>query len=134
MHRLPQKYLASLCVSLSILAACQAATLPTDPPSSKITPQLALAAQAVMQGAATSARTDAQGRLQVYVYVTDLSPDTLVKLGRAGLAEPQSNPEMGGLVQGWAAPRDLGPLAALDCVKTITLPRYASPRQAEQRS
>lgn len=127
MHSFPGKYLASLGLSLGLLAACQAATAPGEEPSSKIAPQVTLAAQALLRGAPTSARADAQGRLQVYVYVTDLSPDSLERLGHAGLVAPQSNPEMD-LVQGWIAPRDLGTLAALDCVKNITLPRYGLPR------
>lgn len=129
MHSFPAKYLASLGLSLGLLAAaCQAATAPVSPlPPAKIAPPVTLAAQALLRGAPSSAHTDAQGRLQVYVYVTELSLDCLDKLGHAGLVEPQSNPEMS-LVQGWIAPRDLGPVAALDCVKEITLPRYGSPR------
>ena len=127
MHRFPGKYLANLCLSFGLLAGCQASTPPADSTSAKIAPQVTLAAQAVLRGTPTSARTDAQGRLQVYVYVTNLSPDTLDRLGRTGLVDTQSSPEMG-VVQGWIAPRDLGRLAALECVKTITLPRYASPR------
>ena len=127
MHRFPGKYLASLCLSFGLLAACRAGTPPADATSAKIAPQVTLAAQAVLRGTPTSARTDAQERLQVYVYVTDLAPDTLDRLGRAGLVDSRGSPEMG-VVQGWLAPRDLGRLAALDCVKTITLPRYVSPR------
>ncbi|HEY1992597.1 MAG TPA: hypothetical protein VGH71_09060 [Gammaproteobacteria bacterium] len=127
MHRFPGKYLTGFGLSLGLLAACQAGTAPADQPSAKISPQLMQAAHAVMQGSPTSAHTDAQGRLQVYVYVTDLSPDTLAKLDRSGLVEPQGNPQMS-VVQGWIPPRDLDALAALDCVKNVTLPRYVSPR------
>lgn len=125
MRRIPRKSLASLCMSLGLLAACQTGTTPVDP--SKINPKVMAAAQALIQGASTSARTDAQGRLQVYVYVTDFTSGTLGRLEQAGLADIQSSPEMA-LVQGWIAPSDLNTLAALDCVKAITLPRYASPR------
>lgn len=127
MHRFPGMYLASLCLTFGLLAACQADTPPADSTSAKIAPQVTLAAQAVLRATLTSARTDAQGRLQVYVYVTDLTPGTLDRLGRTGLVDSRSSSEMG-VVQGWIAPRDLGRLAALDCVKTITLPRYTSPR------
>ena len=95
--------------------------------SAKINPQVATAAKALEEGTATTAHTDAQGRLQVYVYVTDTTPKTLERLGQAGLAGPQASAEMG-VVQGWVAPQDLDGLAGLPCVKTITLPRYASPR------
>lgn len=95
--------------------------------SAKINPQLATAAKALAQGNPTTAHTDAQGRLQVYVYVTDTMPETLDRLSQAGLAGPQASAEMG-LVQGWVAPQDLDGLAALPCVKTISFPRYASPR------
>jgi len=120
--------LASLCLCFGSLTACQAGTAPgATEASAKIAPQLAAAAQALAQGTTSLAHTDAQGRLQVYVYVSDTTPDTLGKLDQAGLAEPQVSTEMG-LVQGWIAPRDLDALAALSCVKRISLPRYASPR------
>lgn len=80
-----------------------------------------------MQGATTHAETDAHGRLRVYVYVTDTQADTLSKLDHAGLMGAETSAEMG-VVQGWIAARDLDRLAALPCVETITLPRYASPR------
>ena len=124
MRRIPRKLLTSLCISLGLLAACQTSTTPLGP--SKINPKALAAAQALIQGASTSARTDAQGRLQVYVYVSEFTSSTLGSLNQAGLADIQSSPEMG-LVQGWIAPSDLNALAALDCVKAITLPRYASP-------
>ena len=126
MQPLSGKHLASLWLTFALLAACQAGTL-AGPDSTKINPQVSAAAQALARGTSTSARSDAQGRLQVYVYVTDLTPDTLGKLAQAGLADPQSNPGVN-VVQGWIAPRDLGTLAALDCVTSITLPRYATPR------
>ena len=125
MHRVPGILLVSLCLSFGFLAACQASTMPAN--QSKINPQVTAAARALTQGASTSARTDAQGRLQIYVYVTDLTSITLGRLSQAGLADARPSPEMG-LVQGWIAPSDLGALAALDCVKAITLPRYAAPR------
>lgn len=124
----PGRYLASLCLSVGLLAACQAGTAPPATPASpKINPQVATAAQALMQGAATQAETDAQGRLRVYVHVKDTQADTLSKLDHAGLVGAEASAEMG-VVQGWIAARDLDRLAALSCVETISLPRYASPR------
>ena len=120
------KYLASLC--LSLLTACQGGTAPASTsPSPKISPQLEAAVESLAHDATTSAHTDPQGRLQVYVYVTDTGSDTLGKLTQAGLVSGQASPEMG-VVQGWIAPQDLDAVAALSCVKTVTLPLYASPR------
>ena len=127
MSRIPGTYLASLYLSLGMFSGCQTGAGPGEAPASKLNPQLVAAAQAVQQGASSSAHTDAQGRMQVYVYVTDLGAETLGKLTQAGLVDPQSTPEMA-LVQGWIAPDKLDALAALACVKTVTLPRYAKPR------
>ena len=127
MHSFPGKYLANLCLSLGLLAACQAGTVTMAPFSFKINPQVTVAAQALKHGETTSARTDAQGRLQVYVYVTELTSDTVSRVERAGLMGIEDSPEMN-LVQGWVAPSDLDALAALSCVKTITLPRYTTSR------
>ena len=120
--------LASLCLSLGLLAACQAGTISaTDSPSPKIDPQVVAAAQALVRGEPTPAHTDAQGRLQVYIYVTDNTSDVLAKLDRAGLVNAIASTEMR-VVQGWIAPKDLAGLAALPCVEKITFPRYATPR------
>ena len=128
MRAFPRSTLASLCLSLGLLTACQANTAPAaSSASSKIDPQVMAAARALEQGQATAARTDAQGRLQVYIHVADTRPDTLAKLARAGLADPLVSPEMR-VVQGWVAPRDLESLAALPCVEKISFPLYASPR------
>ena len=70
------------------------------------------------------ARKDAEGRLEVYVYVTDISADSLAALTAAGLRNAVPSPSMD-LVQGWIAPRDVSALAALDVVSRITLPQYA---------
>jgi hypothetical protein len=122
---LPGKILASLCLGLGLLAACQAE--PAQPASAKIDPQVSAAAQALSHGGSTRARTDAQGRLLVYIYVTDTGADTLRRLAAAGLIGAQTNQETT-IVQGWIAPAALKPLAGLSCVKVITLPRYAVPR------
>ena len=71
-----------------------------------------------------TARSDAAGRLQVYVYVTDTSPEEVARLAALGLADTEPAPSMG-LIQGWIAPKDVGALAALPVVIRITLPRYA---------
>ena len=128
MRARPGKHLASLCLSLGLLTACQAGTAPSSVAASpKINPQVTAAAHALMQGATTQVQTDTQGRLRVYVYVTDTKADTLGMLDHAGLVGAEASAEMG-LVQGWIAARDLDRLAALSCVETITLPRYALPR------
>ena len=116
----------SLCLALSLLSACQAAD-PAPSATAKIDPPLAAAVQALDHGGSTGARTDARGRLLVYVYVTDTGAATLGSITQAGLAEALPSPEMS-VVQGWVSPRDLAALAALPCVKKITLPRYGSPR------
>jgi hypothetical protein len=119
------KFLASLCLSLGFLAACRAA--PTQSDSAKIDPQVSAAAQALAQGGQTGMRIDAQGRLLVYVYVTDTRTETLRQLADAGLTDPEASPEMS-VVQGWIAPTSLGTLAALTCVKGIAAPRFAISR------
>ena len=115
---------------LVTLAGCYAANM--DPPASavdgtKIDAPLAMAAADLARSTPTSARIDAQGRLQIYAYVTDTSAATQDKLARAGLVGSQPNAEMA-VIQGWIAPQDLPALAALSCVKRLTLPRYASTR------
>lgn len=71
-----------------------------------------------------TARSDGSGRLQVYVYVTDTTPEGVARLTALGLGDPEPVPSMG-LVQGWIAPKDVGTLAASSVVIRITLPSYA---------
>ena len=71
-----------------------------------------------------TARSDAAGRLQIYVYVTDTTPEGVAHLTALGLGDPEPVPSMG-LVQGWIAPKDVGALAASPFVIRITLPSYA---------
>lgn len=125
MRRLPRTTLIHLCLALGLLTACQAAQ--QQPADAKIDSQVTAAAQALAHGMPVDAHTDAQGRLMVYVYVTDTHMDTLQRLAQAGLVDAQPSPEMS-VVQGWANPSALHNLAALACVKVITLPRFASPR------
>jgi hypothetical protein len=132
MHATSGKLLVCLYLTSGLLLACSAAgtASPTAEASqAKISPAVAAATQELEKGAPLDrgARADAQGRLQVYVYVTDSSPDTLARLTQAGLTGMSSSADMG-LAQGWIAANDLTALAELPCVKTITLPRYAVPR------
>lgn len=71
-----------------------------------------------------TARSDTAGRLQVYVYVTDTSPEGVAQLTALGLGDPEPVPSMG-LIQGWIAPKDVGALVASSVVIRITLPTYA---------
>jgi hypothetical protein len=93
----------------------------------KIDLQLAAAATALTQGTPTPARADAQGRLLIYVYVTDMTTATHDNVAGAGLVDTRPSIETA-VIQGWAAPKDLLRLAALSCVRRLSLPRYASPR------
>ena len=122
--------LACLSLMLGIIAGCHSAS--RDPAASaadtaKIDPQLAAAAGDLAHGAPAAVHTDTQGRLLVYVYVTDTSAATLGKVADAGLADGQPSSGMG-VIQGWITPTKLGTLAGLACVERITLPLYASPR------
>lgn len=115
---------------LGILAGCPAANV--DAPAhtdgaTKIDMTLATAAEAVARGTPTSASVDAQGRLLIYVYVTDTTAATQDAVTGAGLMGSRPSAEMA-VIQGWAAPKDLPALAALSCVRRLTLPSYASPR------
>lgn len=133
MHATSGKLLVCLYAASLTLAGCTSAQTPSSAAApttqAKITPPVETAVQALQKGEALppGARTDAQGRLQVFVYVTDTTAATLARLTQAGLMGTSSSAEMG-VVQGWIAPDSLTPLAALDCVRNITLPRYAVPR------
>ncbi|MGB9429738.1 MAG: hypothetical protein WCC11_07680 [Gammaproteobacteria bacterium] len=72
-------------------------------------------------------RSDSQGRIQVYVYVSSTSADVVTALAAHGLRNVVVSPEMQ-IVQGWVRPRDMDKLAALSFVTRITPPRYARPR------
>jgi hypothetical protein len=73
------------------------------------------------------ARADAEGRLEIYVYLTGGSEDPTSVLASNGLEGIVFKKTLG-LAQGWARPTDLKRLAALPIVKRITLPQYAIPR------
>ncbi|HEY1774456.1 MAG TPA: hypothetical protein VGH91_14835 [Gammaproteobacteria bacterium] len=124
------KLLICLYATSVVLMGCMPAGNASSPSiQAKISAPVAAAKQELEKGETLGpgARTDAQGRLQVYVYVTDTSADTLTRLTEAGLTGITSSADMG-LVQGWIATQDLLTLARLLCVRNITLPRYASSR------
>lgn len=122
--------LACFSLILGITAGCHPAS--GDPTASstsvtKIDPELAAVADGLTHGMPVTARTDTNGRLQVYVYVSDTSSATLAQVAAAGLADSQPSPGMD-VIQGWVSPKDLAAMAELTCVRRITLPRYAAPR------
>lgn len=93
----------------------------------KLAPAVSTALAQLQAGRALdgrTARSDAAGRLQVYVYVTDTSPEGVSQLTALGLGDPEPVPSMG-LIQGWIAPKDVGALVASSVVIRITLPTYA---------
>jgi len=98
--------------------------------SGKIAPALLNAAQQLQRGGGLPAngpvRSDSQGRLQVYVHVSNTSPETLAALAGHGLQDIEISPNMH-VVQGWVNPANLLDLAALASVMRITPPRYAHP-------
>lgn len=125
--------------ALLTLAACahgnpaQLSTTANTEVSSKISPLLANADQQLIVGSSPSdftrgpVRADAQGRLQVYVYISSLSPDNVATLVNHGLEDPLPSQALH-LVQGWVKPQDLKRLASLAFVTRITPPHYAQPR------
>jgi hypothetical protein len=131
MHATSGKLLVCLYLTSGILLGCSAAghSIARPAAQAKISPAVIAAAQELEKGETLDreARADAQGRLQVYVYVTDTFATTLAQLTQAGLTDMNARADMG-LVQGWVATHDLTGLAGLPCVKSITLPRYAVPR------
>ena len=110
------------------LAAC-GGTAP-DGASGKITPAVTRAAEKLEAGQPLdthTARSDADGRLEVYVRVTSTAAENLDALAAHGLKDGRASSGMD-VVQGWVNPHDLQALAALACVLRITLPQYALPR------
>ncbi len=101
--------------------------------SSKVSPRLQTAAQQLIAGDSPAefqsglVHADQQGRLQVYVYINDLSPANLATLAAHGLVDAMPSPSLY-LVQGWVKPQDLDKLATLAFVTRITPPHYAQTR------
>lgn len=137
--------LPALCL---LLAACVAS--PTDPAartsapapaaaasataaSSRIAPVLYAAARALREGADPAqyargvVRADAQGRLQVYVQVDNVTPSLVTALEQAGLQQAEAVPAMR-IVQGWVAPDRMEALALVPGVAGIVPPRNARTR------
>lgn len=122
------RYIASIALCLALLAGCQSTVAMPSGPAQKIAPEVTAAVTQLVSGQALDprqARSDAAGRLEVYVYVTEVSDTTVHALTDSGLKDPTPSPM--GLVQGWIAPGDIAALAALPVVTRITLPRYAMP-------
>ncbi len=119
------------------ISGCAGAARPDDAPSSaaaaKISPSLTAVAAQLESGmnpgnfARGAVRADSKGRLQVYVYVDQLTPAVLARLAAHGLVKVVPSPALH-LVQGWVNPHDLDRLTGLPFVIRITPPRYALPR------
>ena len=126
---------ASLTLMMPWIAACsgtsQTLAVRDSMVSSKIAQTLLNAAQQLRCGVSLPAngpvRSDAQGRLQVYVHVSSTTPEAVAALASHGLQDAAVSPEMN-IVQGWVSPANLVNLAALSFVTRITPPRYAHPR------
>src|SRR5690242_16751390 len=108
MHAISGKLLVCLYAASALLAGCMSGgngSSAVEPAiQAKISPPVAAAKQELEKGESLcpGARADAQGRLQVYVYVTDTSAATLVQLKQAGLVDMVSSAGQE-LVQGWIA-------------------------------
>lgn len=135
MQRYYKPGIAGLALAALWLAACSA-----TPPvmsthdlsaSAKISPVLMQAAQQLQGGGGLPAngpvRSDAQGRIQVYVYVSSTTAEVTAALGTRGLQDQVVNPALH-VVQGWVLPQNLEAIAVLPFVTRITSPHYAQPR------
>ncbi len=117
------------------ISGCAGAPRPGDAPAAaaKVSPSLTAAGARLESGvnpasfARGAVRADSAGRLQVYVYVDQLTPAVLAGLAAHGLVQAVPSPELH-LVQGWVNPHNLLALADLPFVIRITPPRYALPR------
>jgi len=115
-----------LVLALVLLAGCQSTVATPSDPGHKIAPEVTMALSQLSAGRTLDpdrARSDAGGRLEVYIYVTGTSAAVIQSLTAAGLKDPTPNPPS--LVQGWIAPADIGALASDPDVIRIALPRYA---------
>lgn len=125
MHPISLRSLAFMALAACLVAGCEA-TGATAAGEQKIAAPVAAALSRLEAGQALDphvARSDAQGRLEVYVYVTEVSASTVQALAALGLKDATPSPM--GLVQGWIAPGDMSALAASPLVTRIGLPRYA---------
>ena len=127
LHLTSPRSMACMALALALLAGCQSTVATPSAPDPKIATEVTAALSQLKAGQALDpqrARSDAEGRLEVYVYVKETSAATVQALVASGLKSPTPSPM--GLVQGWIAPGDLDALAAIPAVVRITLPRYAT--------
>lgn len=100
--------------------------------AAKIAPSLAAVAAKLEAGADPQSyargmvRADAQGRLQVYVHMNEITADKLAALKEHGLLNIVPSPALH-VVQGWVKPEDIVGLAGLPFVIRITPPSYGHP-------
>lgn len=100
--------------------------------TAKIAPALAAVAAKLEAGADPQSfaqgmvRADAQGRVQVYVRLNEITADELGALKANGLVNIVPSPALH-VVQGWVKPENLTALAALPFVIRITPPSYGHP-------
>lgn len=126
--------IAGLMLAALWLAACGATpavmTANDTSTSAKISPVLMQAVQQLKGGGSLAAngpvRGDAQGRIQIYVYVSSMTAEVTAALGTQGLQNQVVSPALH-VVQGWVLPQDLQAIAALPFVTRITPPHYAQP-------
>ena len=128
------RLLAAIAVAAVLTAGCASArpaTATVNSATAKIAPILQAAAQQLQNGTPLPAhgpvRSDAQGRIQVYVYVSNTMPETVTALAGHGLQNMVISPALN-VVQGWVKPSNLVNLAGLPFVMRITPPQYAQPR------
>lgn len=135
MQRFYKPGFAVLVLAALWLAACGATppvpTVHDAGASAKISPVLVRAAQQLQRGYSLPAngpvRSDAQGRIQVYVHVSDTSATVVAALAGHGLQDTVLSPEMH-IIQGWITPSDMMSLATLPFVTYISPPTYGKPR------
>ena len=99
--------------------------------SNKIAPALIAATDQLRSGKVAApltglVRSDVQGRIQVYVYVSSTTVEVTAALKTQGLQDQVVSPALH-VVQGWVLPQNLEALAALPFVTRITPPHYAQP-------
>lgn len=127
MHSKTLRFAACLALAAALVTGCQSDAATPAGGAQKIAPDVTAALSQLEAGRALdphAARSDAAGRLEVYVYVTDVAAMTVQSLAASGLEDAVASPPLG-LVQGWIAPKDIATLAASPLVIRITLPRYA---------
>lgn len=134
---LTRKWPACLALLLILsLAGCARKNVQTNDnlpnATAKIAPALAAVAAKLEAGADPKSyaqgmvRADAQGRLQVYVHLNEITADELAALKAHGLINIVPSPALH-VVQGWVKPENLTALAALPFVIRITPPSYGHP-------